>query len=392
MRVIILGCGRVGSTLALMLDAEGHDVGIVDMDPGAFRRLGEHFRGRTITGVGINADVLRVAGIEGADAFLAVTNGDNSNVMASQIAKVRFKVPRVMARIYDPIRAEVYRELGIETLCTTTLAAGIFSDRLFDRPTRDTDAYWRLTHQMQHVYAADLPTPEQLAQRRARGKGKHPEYVIIAGGGKVGYQLGKALLKRGDEVLVLEKRPQRYQMLHDELGQTIYFGDACEIRTMVRIGMERADLVVAVTGDDEDNLVICQVAKRWFGVPRAIGRVNNPHNEEIFHTLGIEETISATRVLYQLIEQEVSISEVVALTLLRRGNLEVVEMELPASSAAAGVPVRSLNLPPGCLLAAVVRGNQAQVVTGETVLKAADTVIALTQPTGVEALREALLG
>ena len=126
---------------------------------------------------------------------------------------------------------------------------------------------------MRHLYAADLPTREHLAARRANAKEKRPDYIIIAGGGKVGYQVGRALIEKGAEVLILDKRPSRYQMLHDELGQAVFFGDACEIRTMARVGMERADLVVAVTGDDEDNLVICQVAKRWFGVPTAIGAV-----------------------------------------------------------------------------------------------------------------------
>ncbi len=392
MRAIIMGCGRVGSTLALMLDAEGHEVSIVDMDSGSFRRLGEHYGGRTIAGVGINADILREAGIEGADTFIAVTNGDNSNIMASQIARVRFKVPRVMARIYDPLRAEVYREVGIETLCITVFGAGILYDRLFNRSYQGIDEYWELTHRVHKLYAADLPTPEQLARRRMESKGTHRNYVLIAGGGKVGYQLGRTLIHNGEEVLILEKRPQRYQLLHDELGENVYLGDACEIRTMVRVGMERADLVVAVTGDDEDNLVICQVAKRWFGVPRAIGRVNNPDNEEIFRLLGVEETISATRLMFQLIEQEVSTREIVPLSLLRKGDLEVVEVELPTASPALRKPVRKLHLPHGCLLAAVVRGNQSQVVTGETVLRERDRVVALTEPGNVAALRQALLG
>jgi trk system potassium uptake protein len=392
MRVVILGSGRVGSTLALMLDSEGHEVGIVDMDRNAFRRLGEDFKGRAVAGVGISADVLREAGIEKADAFLAVTNGDNTNIMAAQVAKTIFKIPRVMARIYDPLRAEVYREVGVETLCITTLGAGIFHDRLLDRPYHGIDDYWDLTHQMHRLYAAMLPTQEQLAAKRAEKKGGHQNYVIIAGGGKVGYNLGRALQRKGDEVLILEKRPSRFSQLHDELGEVVFFGDACEIRTMVQVGMERADLVAAVTGDDEDNLIISQVAKRWFGVPRAIGRVNNPSNEDTFHKLGIEETISTTRLMYQLIEQEVTTKDVVPLSLLRRGNLEVVEVKLAANSPALNIAVRKLNLPPGSLLAAFIRGNKSEIVTGDTRLKTEDTVVALTQPSTLQALRQALLG
>lgn len=393
MRVVILGCGRVGSTLALMLDSEGHEVSIVDMDPTAFRRLGEGFGGRAIPGIGISADVLRGAGVEKADAFLAVTNGDNTNIMAAQIAKVIFRVPRTMARIYDPLRAEVYREVGIETLCITTLGAGIFHDRLLDKAYQSIDQYWDLTHQMHRLYAADLPSPQQLAVKRAARKSNgHPDYVIVAGGGKVGYNLGRALLQRGDEVLILDKRPTRYRALHDELGEAVFFGDACEIRTMAQIGMERADLVVAVTGDDEDNLIICQSAKRWFGVPRAIGRVNNPANEETFHKLGVEETISATRLMYQLIEQEVATKDVVPLSLIQRGALEVVEVKMKPDSPVLGKPIRSLTLPAGCLLTAIVRGAKAEIVTGDSRLAENDTVVALTQPAMLSELRGVLLG
>ena len=375
-----------------MLEREGHDVSIIDKESESFRRLGENFRGRTVVGIGLDEDTLRRAGIEGADAFLAVTNGDNSNIMTSQIAKFLFSIPRVLARVYDPLRAEVCRELGVETLCITTLGSGTLLDRLFGRPSQHIDHYWGLTQEMRRIYAPDLPTPEQLAKLRTSADPKRAGYTIIAGGGKVGYQLARTLVWRGDEVLVIDKRPQRYQMLHDELGGVAYFGDACEIRTMVTVGMERADLVVAVTGDDEDNFVICQVAKRWFGVPRAIARVNNPHNEEIFHRLGVNETISATRLLFQLIEQEVVTSDLVPLSLLQRGNLELVTVDVPQKSPAAGIPVKKLNLPMGCLLAAVIRGDECRVVTGDTILQPKDTVVALTDPAKVPTLRETLLG
>jgi trk system potassium uptake protein TrkA len=392
MRAVILGCGRVGSTLALKLEAEGHEVNVIDKDPSAFLRLGEHFKGRTIAGIGISAEVLRRAGIEGADAFLAVTNGDNSNLMASQIAKIRFHTPRVLARIYDPLRAEAYREMEIETLCITTLSAALLYNRVIDGPSVELEPSQELAREVPHLYAADLPSPQWAATRRASGKGKRSEYIIIAGGGKVGYQLGRTFRRQSTEVLVLEKRAQRFQLLHDELGESVFFGDACEIRTLIRAGAERADLVVAVTGEDEDNLVICQVAKRLFGVPRVICRVNNPNNEDIFRMLGIDETISATRLLYRLIEQEASTTEVVPLSLLRRGNLEVVEVRLADSSPASGRKVKKLTLPEGCLLTAIVRGNKSQIVTGETVLHPNDRIVALTEPTNVDALRKALIG
>lgn len=141
MHVVILGCGRVGASLALMLEGEGHNVAIIDRDREAFRRLGGRFRGKTILGIGIDEDVLRKAGIERADGFAATTNGDNTNIMSAQIAKVKYKVPHVIARIYDPLRAEAYRELGIDTIAPTLLGAGMCRDFLLGAPWRTVEEY-----------------------------------------------------------------------------------------------------------------------------------------------------------------------------------------------------------------------------------------------------------
>ena len=128
MKMVIVGCGRVGSELARRFEAEGNQVAIIDERPAAFARLPEDFKGEMIVGTGLDEGVLRRAGIESADAFAAVTNGDNRNIMAAQVASVVFKVPRVITRIYDPIRADFYRTLGMETLCSTAISAGIIHD------------------------------------------------------------------------------------------------------------------------------------------------------------------------------------------------------------------------------------------------------------------------
>ena len=126
--IVIVGCGRVGAWLARKFDGEGHRVSIVDMSASAFHRLGEEFGGDMVVGTGLDETVLKRAGVEQADAFVSVTNGDNRNIMCAEMAQVLFKVPRVMARIYDPVRAETYRELGLETLCSTSIAGGIITD------------------------------------------------------------------------------------------------------------------------------------------------------------------------------------------------------------------------------------------------------------------------
>ena len=208
-------------------------------------------------------------------------------------------------------------------------------------------------------------------------------YIIIAGGGKVGYFLSRALVDAGHEVLIIEKETSRAQMLIDELGDIVLQGDACEMRIMKETGMERADIVVAVTGDDEDNLVICQMAKRRFSVPRTIARVNSPNNEEIFQKLGIDETLSSTRVIFNLIEQKIETGEIIPLAALRRGNVEIVEIDLTKDFPVVGKTIGSLNLPAGALIISILRDGHAIVPQLTTELKDQDSVIAL-----VEANRE----
>jgi trk system potassium uptake protein TrkA len=130
MKVVIMGCGRVGARIASILDHNGHDVSVIDTDPRAFRRLAPDFGGQTIIGTGIDEDVLRAAGIEEARAFIAVTNGDNRNIMAAQVARHIFNVPEVICRIYDPVREDTYRRLGLTTVCPTTTISAIILDHV----------------------------------------------------------------------------------------------------------------------------------------------------------------------------------------------------------------------------------------------------------------------
>jgi len=216
-------------------------------------------------------------------------------------------------------------------------------------------------------------------------------YVIVAGGGKVGYYLTKALRAAGQEVTLIEKVRKRYDLLAETFGDSAILGDACEVSTLDLAGAARADLVAAVTGDDEDNLVICQMAKRKFKVKRVIARINDPKNELTFTRLGIDETVSSTKLIYSLIEQEVEVADVIPITALRRGHLELVEVALTAESPAANRHVRDLTLPPNCMLAILVRGETAEVVNGETVLLPGDLIVAITPASCVQALSEALL-
>jgi trk system potassium uptake protein TrkA len=139
MKVVIMGCGRVGARVASLLDHNGHDVTVIDSEPSAFRRLSDEFGGDTIIGTGIDEDVLRQAGIEEADAFIAVSNGDNRNIMAAQVARMIFDVPRIILRIYDPVREDTYRRLGLTTVCPTTTISALILEQVISASdvTRD---------------------------------------------------------------------------------------------------------------------------------------------------------------------------------------------------------------------------------------------------------------
>jgi trk system potassium uptake protein TrkA len=216
-------------------------------------------------------------------------------------------------------------------------------------------------------------------------------YIVIGGGGQVGYYLAKGLVEQGHEVLLLEKDGKRVERLSEELGPAIMRGDACEARTLAEVGAQRANLVIAVTGDDEDNLVICQVAKARFHVPTTIARVNNPRNEGLFRRLGIDVIISPTQSILHMIEAQLPHHTLVPLMTLTQAGLGLVELTVPPTSPAAGKTVRSLTLPNSVNLALIVRGNANLTPTGDTVILPEDHLFALVTAEGEQTLRERLL-
>ena len=218
-------------------------------------------------------------------------------------------------------------------------------------------------------------------------------YMIIVGGGKVGYYLAKSLLERDQQVLLIEQDPRRYAVLRDELAATVLFGDGSEVMTMLQAGMDRASAVIAVTGDDEDNLVICQVAKHRFNVPRTIARINNPRNKNIFGRLGIDVAVSSTEVILSQIEQVLPTESLVHLLTLRNVGVSFVEMQVPDRSPALGRPLKDLGIPDDCIIPLVIRGGKEAIIPyGETVLQPGDQVIAVTSQNSETTLRRILLG
>ena len=202
-------------------------------------------------------------------------------------------------------------------------------------------------------------------------------FVLVVGGGKVGYYLAKELIDAGHEVALMEKDSRRAGQIADEIGSIVIAHDGCEGKYLGEAGCNRADVVAAVTGDDEDNLVICQMAKHHFDVPRTIARVNNPKNEELFRHLGVDELISPTRMILGSIEQDIPVHELLHLATLGEGELELIEAHLQAGSPAIGHAPRDLSIPEGCSLFAVIRSGVATPLRQDTIMLEGDKVIAI---------------
>jgi trk system potassium uptake protein TrkA len=211
-------------------------------------------------------------------------------------------------------------------------------------------------------------------------------YAIVVGAGKVGWNLARELLEKGHEVTLIENNRDRYLTVEQELEHNIQYGDASELWVLERAGISRADMVIAVTGDDEDNVLICQVAKEKYLVDRIIARVNNPRNREHFDLLGIKPVVSATDLILRLIEHEVPEYGLIHLLDLPEQRLEIIEMLLPDDSKAAGQRVGDLQMPEGSLLISVLREGRGFVPGPDTVLEAGDEILAVLDPTVEEDL------
>lgn len=216
-------------------------------------------------------------------------------------------------------------------------------------------------------------------------------YVVLVGGGNVGLQLAKRLLESDHEVLLLEKDGRQGQRLASLLGEeNVMIGDGCEMLTQKEAGFGRADVVVAVTGEDEDNLVICQMAKVVWDVDRVLARVNDPDHEEIFRKIGIDETVSATAIIFSLLEQQISPDIVLPVGALGRGNMEVVEVELGSRSPVLGKRIRDLTLPVQTNFVWILRGDDGLGVHGDTLLEQGDMIVAIVPRDHAHDLRELL--
>jgi trk system potassium uptake protein TrkA len=216
-------------------------------------------------------------------------------------------------------------------------------------------------------------------------------YIIIVGAGKVGYHLGKFLMAEGHEVMLIEEDRSKVDTLSLEFHDSIMQGDGSAVEVLKEAGANRADVVVAATGNDEDNLVICQVTKLVFLRPRTIARVNNPRNEELFAGLGVDASVSATKIINTIIEEQVKAGDMmIPLLTLKAGDVEIVEVELSRSSHIIKKKIKDLSLPEGSIFIAVLRGDEVIIPYGETEFQPEDKVLALVKRESEQALRKML--
>ena len=316
MRAVVIGCGRVGSAVAKGLATDGWDVTVIDENEDALARLGTGWHGGFVVGHGMDTTVLESAGAAEADAAVVATDGDNTNIVIGQVLQKRYEIDTVVVRVLDPAQGAVLRR----------------SRHAHRLPDADCDL--RAARHRAH----DRPSTERGILM----------YVIVAGGGKVGSNVTRSLLEMGHEVTLIEQRPDRFARLEEEFGPVVMRGDATEIHVLERAGIARPpELVLAVTGDDEDNLVISQIAKEGYGVRKAIARVNNPRNQQHFDLLGITQTVCATTSILGLVEHEMPEHGLVRLLELQKEGLVVAEVQIEADSPVAGKRAGGLGIPYG---------------------------------------------
>lgn len=218
--------------------------------------------------------------------------------------------------------------------------------------------------------------------------------VVVVGGGKVGYYLAKTLIENKHQVSLIENTSEKAKRLAEELEILVIRGDGTNQYDLADAACDSADIVAAVTGRDEVNLIVCQVARKYFSPKKVIARVNNPRNQELFATLGVDLTVSSTAIIAEMIEREMVLDSVRTLVSFDRADLALVEVDIGEVSAANGKSVKQLaqDLPVNCVLVAVIRGQQAILPRGDTVLKSGDLVMAMASPESQDELRNALVG
>ena len=439
MHVVVVGCGRVGSELAGALELAGHTVSVVDKNQRAFRRLPADFKGNTVVGFGFDRDHLAEAGIDEAGAFASVTNGDNSNILCARIAREAYRIERVVARIYDPRRALIYQRLGIPTVATVTWTTDQVLRRLLPGETHhdwidpsgnvclveraipaaavgrkmallnQSGRFWLTAVSRLGQAACGHGRHDRAGRRRAHLRQRHGRdggtpvahrtcrgalmRVAIAGAGNVGLFIANDLAGTGHEVLLIEQNENVARRLTTDPEVEVVVADACEVTSLRAAGLEKCEVVVAATGDDEDNLVISLLAKQEFGVPRVIARVNHPKNEWMFNeNWGVDLSVSTPQLITALVEEAVSVGRLVRILQFERGTVRLVEVTLAPDAPVIDQAIKDLDIHRDATVVAVLRGDHVVMPRGDTIFEAGDEVLAMVTADSEDDVRKILTG
>lgn len=378
MNVVVVGYGRVGSTLARDLIAEGHQVTIIDNQAARVQRAVRLQSAKVVTGNAVDVAVQREANVGAADVLLAVTSNDNVNLVACQIALEVFQCTNVIARVYASARAELTAERGVVTVCPTRFTVETIHDRV-------------------KQLATEAP-PHSPPLKRPGGRPRQninvideSKFVVIAGGGRVGFHLARSLREDGHEVVLIERDPRIATELTARLDCPVINGDGSMPGVLEEAGTGRARVFAAVTGRDEDNLIACQTARSLSKDLKSIARVSNPDNEDLYRALGVDATVSSTSLIRAMVERELPTLKIKTLLALQAGA-SIIEVTLPDGAPVLDKPLRELVLPKDCNVIAVVRQGALVVPRGDTVFRKGDTVLTLVTKEAEEALQAALVG
>ena len=387
MNIIIVGYGRVGTQVVKLLSSQNHSLVVIDKDRSVLEKSLLVDEGvKVLIGDAVDPDLLREAGAEKADVLLALTREENTNLMAAQIARIAFKVPKTIAAVYDPQREKGFHAAGIDTASLTVTGAQLLASKIEAFASSPRETPLETPSPPAPAKPLSLPVPE----RSTAGAG--PYYVIIVGGGKVGYYLGRTLLAEGHEVTIIEADPKTFALASDQLDCPVIQGDGSTHAVLEKAGASRCDVFVAVTNHDSDNLIACEVAKREFGVSKTIARVKNPKNERIMQQLGVDVTVSSTALISSLIESELPIHKIRTLLSLRAGHLEIMEYVLDDQSPVIRRQIKEVTMPSNCIIVTIIRRDNPLIPRGDTAFENNDVVLALTELASEPQLRKLLLG